>query len=268
MNYNTNEKIMSRINEHIEIVESLNYNWVMVALCGSQNYGVAYEDSDIDTKAILLPTFNDFVLTRSPISTTHICENNEHIDLKDVRAMFDCLKKQNTNFIEILFTKYKVINPEYAKIVAPLFENRELIANYNNYATINSLCGMALQKYKAMEHPYPTLLDKIEKFGYDPKQLHHLVRILYFIQDYIAGHSYEECLNVPQKKYLIEVKRGCHNLEEARKLAKDATDEIYELKEEYMKTHPLVVKQEAEEVLDSVLINLLRYSFERTLKES
>ena len=119
-----------------------------------------------------------------------------------------------------------------------------------------------------MYNIYPTLLDKIEKFGYDPKQLHHIIRLLYFTQDYITGHSYEECLNVPQKKYLIEVKRGCHNLEEAREIAKSATDEIYILKEEYMKTHPLVVKQEAEEVLDSVLINLLKYSFERTLKES
>ena len=260
--------VRKRVNEHYCETKKMGYDVVGVFLAGSQNYGVAYEDSDIDTKAILLPTFNDFVLTKSPISTTHICENNEHIDLKDVRSMFDCFKKQNTNFIEILFTKYKVINPEYAKIVAPLFENRELIASYNNYATINSLCGMALQKYNAMEHPYPTLLDKIEKFGYDPKQLHHIVRILYFTQDYITGHSYEECLNVPQKKYLIEVKRGCHNLEEARKIAKDATDEIYILKEEYMKTHPLVVKQEAEEILNSVLVNLLRYSFERTLKES
>lgn len=260
--------VRKRVNEHYSEVKKLGFDCVMIGLCGSQNYGVAYEDSDVDTKAILLPTFNDFVLTKSPISTTHICENNEHIDLKDVRSMFDCFRKQNTNFIEILFTKYKVINPEYVKIVAPLFENRELIASYNNYATVNSLCGMALQKYKAMEHPYPTLLDKIEKFGYDPKQLHHIIRLLFFTRIYVEGASYEECLNAPQKKYLIEVKRGCHDLEKARELAKAATDEIHDLKNEYMETHPLVVKREAEEVLDSVLVNLLRYSFERTLKES
>ena len=35
-----------------------------------------------------------------------------------------------------------------------------------------------------------------------------------------------------------------------------------------MKTHPLVAKKEAEEVLDSVLVNLFKYSFERTSKES
>jgi predicted nucleotidyltransferase len=260
--------VRKRVNEHYSEVTRLGYNVVGVFLSGSQNYNLQYEDSDVDTKAILLPSFEDFCLNRAPISTTHICENNEHIDLKDVRSMFDCFKKQNTNFIEILFTKYKVINPEYTKIVAPLFDNRELIANYNNYATINSLYGMALQKYKAMEHPYPSLLDKIEKFGYDPKQLSHLIRLLFFTRTYVEGASYEECLNTPQKEYLIEVKRGCHNLEEARDLAERATKEIYELKEEYMKTHPLVVKKEAEEVLDSVLVNLLRYSFERTLKGS
>jgi predicted nucleotidyltransferase len=260
--------VRKRVNEHYSETKKMGYDVVGVFLQGSQNYGVAYEDSDVDTKAILLPTFNDFVLKKSPISTTHICENNEHIDLKDVRVMFDCFKKQNINFIEILFTKYKVINPEYVKIVAPLFDNRELIASYNNYATINSLYGMALQKYKAMEHPYPTLLDKIEKFGYDPKQLHHIIRLLYFTQSYVKGYSYEECLNTRKKDYLIEVKRGCYNLEKAREIAEFATNEIYSLKEKYMETHPLVVKKEAEEVLDSVLVNLLRHSFERTLKES
>lgn len=81
---------------------------------GSQNYNLDYEGSDIDTKAIMLPSFSDFVLNAKPLSTTHIMENNEHVDFKDIRLMFDCIKKQNVNFVEILFTPYSIINPEYA----------------------------------------------------------------------------------------------------------------------------------------------------------
>ena len=84
---------------------------VGVFLQGSQNYNLQYEDSDIDTKAIILPKFNDFVLNNKPVSTTLILESNEHIDLKDIRLMFECFKKQNINFIEILFTEYYILNP-------------------------------------------------------------------------------------------------------------------------------------------------------------
>lgn len=60
---------------------------LMVALQGSQNYGLDYEGSDVDTKALLVPSFEDIVFNKKPISTTHVRHNDEHIDLKDVRLM-------------------------------------------------------------------------------------------------------------------------------------------------------------------------------------
>ena len=84
---------------------------------GSQNYGLdIYTDeykSDIDTKAIVIPSLEDVVLNKKPISTTHILYNNEHLDIKDIRLYFNNFKKQNINFIEILFACAKYINPEY-----------------------------------------------------------------------------------------------------------------------------------------------------------
>ena len=55
----------------------------------------------------------DFVHSKQPVSYTHIMENNEHVDIKDIREMFDCFKKQNSNFLEILFTDYMIINDKY-----------------------------------------------------------------------------------------------------------------------------------------------------------
>lgn len=37
--------------------------------------------------------------------------------------------------------------------------------------------GMIMEKVEALRHPYPSTVAKIEKFGYDPKQLHHIVRL-------------------------------------------------------------------------------------------
>jgi predicted nucleotidyltransferase len=59
---NKNEKIMNRLQEHYDEVIKMGYEVVGVFLQGSQNYDLDYENSDIDSKAIILPKFNDFVL--------------------------------------------------------------------------------------------------------------------------------------------------------------------------------------------------------------
>lgn len=236
---------------------------------GSQNYELAYENSDVDSKAILLPKFNDFVLNKVPISTTLILDNNEHIDLKDIRLMFGCFKKQNINFVEILFTKYKVLNPKYKQLFAELEKNREAIARYNNYAAVNCIAGTSMEKYKALEHPYPSLLDKIEKYGYDPKQLHHIIRLREFIERYVNGEPYANCLISRQKDYLISVKKGIYTLEEAREIAKTLDQETNKIKNKYMKEHELLINHQCEDVLNDVLVNMIKFNFrEELIKDS
>ena len=123
------QKIIARMREHlVPVLEHCRGGWVGLFLQGSQNYNLDYEGSDIDTKAIMLPSFSDFVLNAKPLSTTHIMENNEHVDFKDIRLMFDCIKKQNVNFVEILFTPYSIINPEYADLYA--LRLREFMTRY------------------------------------------------------------------------------------------------------------------------------------------
>lgn len=260
-------KIMNRLKENYKTVEDMGYEIVGIFLQGSQNYGLSYENSDIDCKTILLPKFNDFVLNRTPTSTTHVLENNEHIDLKDIRLMFECFKKQNINFVEILFTKYKIINPKYEPIIQKLFDNNEKIARYNNYASVNCISGTSMEKYKALEHPYPSLIDKIEKFGYDPKQLHHIIRLNEFIKRLLAGEKYADCLLSKDKDYLIEVKKGIHSLVEARAIAKTLSDETIKIKTDYMTNNPIQVNKECENILNEVLLDIMKYSFKCELSE-
>jgi predicted nucleotidyltransferase len=260
-----NYSIMNRLQEHYAEIKNMGYEIVGVFLQGSQNYELAYENSDIDSKAILLPKFNDFVLNNQAVSTTHVLENNEHCDLKDIRLMFDCFKKQNINFVEILFTKYKIINPKYQNFIQILFDNNERLARYNNYASVNCISGTSMEKYKALEHPYPTIIDKIEKYGYDPKQLHHIVRLNEFMKRYIFGESYADCLISKNKEYLINVKKGIHSLEEARYIGKTLCDETYQLKTEYMQNNPVQVNKECENLLNETLIEIMKYNFKSEL---
>ena len=155
--------ILKRMQEHLAEITDRGYEVVGIFLQGSQNYELDYEGSDIDTKAIVLPSCEDIILNRKPVSFTHVLENNEHVDVKDIRLMFDCFKKQNINFVEILFTKYMILNPKYEDLFIPMIQNNELIAHYNNFAAVNCMAGMAMEKYKALEHPYPATKHKIDK---------------------------------------------------------------------------------------------------------
>ena len=120
-----------------------------IFVSGSQNYGLADENSDVDTKLIITTSINAFVFNRSPVSSTHILENNEHIEIKDVRLMFNCYKKQNINFIETLFTNYYILNPIYEDIFNPLMNN-ENIPRYDEEATLYCVKGMIETNYRQL----------------------------------------------------------------------------------------------------------------------
>lgn len=260
------QKINLRLREDFEYVTSLGHNVLGVFLQGSQNYNLDYEGSDIDTKAILIPSFEDFVLNKKPVSTTLILPSNEHIDLKDIRLMHECFRKQNINFIEILFTKYKYLNPEYAELYQPMFDNNERIAHYNNYAAVNCIAGMVFEKRKALCHPYEGLREKIEKYGYDNKQLHHILRCEEFLKRYINGVPYAECLIPTKPNYLISVKSGYgYSLEDAIDLADNCVEIVKMVKQAYMDTHELVIDREVDKIMNDVLINVLKHTFRKEI---
>lgn len=262
------KRIFDRLQSDFDYVTSLGYKVLGVFIQGSQNYGLDYEGSDIDTKVIVVPSFEGFVLNKKPTSTTLVLPSNEHIDLKDIRLMHECFRKQNINFIEILFTKYRYMNSDYEALYQPMFDNNEKIAHYNNYAAVNCIAGMVYEKHKAMEHPYPSLIDKIEKYGYDAKQLHHILRCEEFLRRYIKGVPYAECLIPDSPLYLIDVKANyIYNLEQARMIADAREAMVKKLKQEYMDTHPLVIDSEVDEIMNDVLFDVLKHSFREEINE-
>lgn len=234
---NKDEYIFKNLKRHYGYVQD-KYEVVAIFVQGSQNYELDVYDedykSDIDTKAIILPTLDDIIKNKAPVSTTLVLENNEHIEVKDIRVMFDMFRKQNVNYVEILFTKYKIINKKYKKYMQALLSNREEIARYDFNKALNCQTGMSQQKYVAMKHPYPTIIDKINKYGYDPKQLHHILRMNDFIKKYVKEKSYSECLIPDNKEYLINIKKGILSLKEAEELADKTNQETYEIAKQYI----------------------------------
>ncbi|MBR5320701.1 MAG: nucleotidyltransferase domain-containing protein [Clostridia bacterium] len=267
MNFHSDQWIMERVQEHYN--EALEYfpedRIVCLILQGSQNYGLDYEGSDIDTKLIVTPTFKEIAMNKKAVSTTHIRANDEHIDFKDIRLYIQTFRKQNLNFLEILFSPYVVINPMYAEQWNRLVERREEIARYNLVQAIKSMRGIAKEKYFAMEHHYPSRMEWINKFDYDPKQLHHLLRVEEYIYRYINGELYSLCLHPRKPFYLKDVKRGCHSLGDARVIADSAIKHIDEMCEKFLKTCSTEVNVEIDELLDDVQYKIMEIAIKKEI---
>lgn len=272
-NYHSDEWINERVREHYEEALTMfpESRIVGVFYQGSANYGLDYEKSDVDTKCILVPTFEDIAFNRKPISTTHIRANDEHIDLKDIRLYINCFEKQNLNFLEILFTPYKIVNPQYAEFWQKLVDAREAIAHYDIHRAIKSMKGIAMEKYHAMEHRYPSKIDIIDQYGYDSKQLHHLLRVEEYLERYINGVSYEQCL-IPDEETAsllstIKKNNGFFSLTEARYHALMSIKHIEALCEYGLNKFPEGYDEKVDKILKEVQYDIMKFAVAYELME-
>lgn len=268
--------IMKRLNEHYEYLISKGYEVVCLMLQGSQNYGLdEYSDeykSDIDSKAIVLPHFRDFVYEKAPVSYVEVLDNNEHIDVKDIRVMFEQFKKENISYIELLYTKYKVVNLKYLEYIRPIFDNREAIATINTNQFLRCILGMAGNKLKALCHPYPNLIEKIETYGYDGKQLSHLIRLYEFMSRYVRGVPIAECYFTEDREMLMNIKKQLTpagdrilSCDEAKVSALFYFEQTKLLEQLHLLPQD-VINKDTIEFLDKIKYNILKIKFKEDVQ--
>jgi hypothetical protein len=167
--------------------------------------------------------------------------------------MFQTFRKCNLNFTEILFTKYKIVNPLYEEQWNMVVSNNELIARYNEVAAVRTMKGIAMEKYHAMEHRYPSKIDIIDKYGFDGKQTHHLFRVEEYLKRFIGGEAYADCLISRQAEYLKNVKtHGYLSLEDARVLAKESLERVCAMADKFREEHIEEANHDVDKLLDDV----------------
>lgn len=272
MNFHSDEWIMDCVQEHYnEALTIFPKDKILgIFVQGSQNYQLDWYGSDIDTKCIVLPSLSDICLNKDPVSYTHVRANNEHIDFKDLRKITGDFKKQNINFLEILFTKYFIINEDYFKPFEPLLNNAELIAKYDNYRFIKAIAGTSMEKHKALTLDRPSQHEEIIKYGWATKQLHHLMRLNLFIKRWVKGAYFEECLIDPRGEELSYMKQYGHcikTLEQAKKIAKELNEETSAIKKEYIKSHEHVIDDDVGKMIDNVVTEVIKASFKKEINK-
>ena len=201
-------RVRKRLKEHLD--EALQnpkiHDWFMIAVNGSYNYNMDTQQSDIDSKLLVIPSLEQLVNGKSLNYLHCMSDNGEHVEVKDIRHYFATMLKQNINFVETLYAQVWIINPVYMRLFHYLFEMIDVISSCNPIATIHCIQGTAHQKYKQMLQSSPARAAEIENYGFDRKSLHHLVRCVFFGEYYMEGTSYQECLqnnDVPNIRRMI-----------------------------------------------------------------
>jgi hypothetical protein len=267
MNFHSDKWIMDHVREHYN--EALEYfpedRIVCLSLAGSQNYGLDMEDSDVDTKLIVTPQFDDIVINKQPVSTTHIRQNGEHISFHDIRLYIPTFRKGNVNFVETLFSKYVIVNPIYENEWNRLVQNREEIARYNIPRAVLAMRGTVHTKYKQIVSPSDIREKAIEKFGYSPKEFYQLCRAEEFIERYINGEPYADCLVSKQRELFQSIKNGNYTAGDALWMAKVSFDRTTEMCDKFLESCNKAVDKAVDALLDDVQYNIMKIAIKKEI---
>ena len=192
--------VFKTISNYKKVLEDKGYNVIYVGLYGSQNYNVDDELSDIDVKAIILPSLHDIIF-RKVTSKTIECENGS-IDVKDLITFYDVIKKGNFFFFFCIDTDYS-IGDKYIK---------ELFKQFR--PNLKSILGAMHEKKKALTHEYPSKKEEFKKWGFDPKQYHHIIRLNTLLEYNVINNTNVSYLKYKEqaKEKMINIKRNKDNL--------------------------------------------------------
>ena len=172
--------------------------------------------------------------------------------------------------MEILFTPYVLLDNKFAPYWKELTSYKEDIARFNEVGAVKAMYGMAFEKYKALKYPYPTIKWKIDKWGYDGKQLHHILRIEEFIRAYIEGENFSKCLvSYPKygKEFLLAVKKNEFSLEMAEKIANESMNIIQHMKDEFISTYSVYINNGIKTKVNDILYEIFKHYTKKELEE-
>lgn len=181
--------IIRNLKEKLEwLKENTHYNIAFICLQGSQNYSMDTKKSNVDAKCFIVPSLEDLTYNRKPISKIYTMSDNSQIDVKDIRLLPSLLYKSNPAYLEILFTDYFLTNNDYHRV--PTLRLKKQLRNMRNEICNRDVCrfmkclkGMVNDKRKHIEKETEANARDIELYGYAPKDLHHLLRYAYMIEE-------------------------------------------------------------------------------------
>ena len=232
----TTSPILNTLQQYKEHIESKGFFVYAIMLKGSQNYNLDDEESDIDANAILIPTPSQL---RSDIKPKFTFDTGE-VTCHNIYSFAEIVAKGNPQWIEVCHTEYK------------LGHSLDMFKHYE--ANPSALKGMVMEKFVAFDKLYPSRVKYVEQFGYDPKQLHHIIRLYDVLDLNVKVHKY----STDHRLRMLDIKRGRHPAtKEAAFLMRDEyiskVASIYEQRKLSYKPQPVDY-----ELLDKIVLDFYK----------
>ena len=162
---------------------------VGIFLYGSQNYGLGTENSDIDTKCVVLPSLQDSAFGRGNWAKELHLPNGEHCNVMTIQHYIENLRKCNLNYVETLFTEHCILNPIYGRLfLSDFIGMREAISIYDKTRSIKASRGQ-VNRY----------LKEVSKTTY--KSLARALFLKEFCEKYMNNEPYEDCIKASEETY-------------------------------------------------------------------
>ena len=124
----------------------------------------------------------DELIFRKPVSKTIQTDVGE-CDVKDIRQMMGMFKKQNVNFLEILFTDYYFVPKRYEGYLMELVEHRERIARFDEKKASACILGIFNNEYKRLFREDDA---DVQEHGYRRKSYCNIHRLLKAMDRYCS----------------------------------------------------------------------------------
>ena len=153
-----------------------------ISLYGSQNYHLAGPYSDIDSECFVFPSMDDLCFAKTPTSFKLHTEYGD-VYVKDIRLMFDELRKVSPNILELLASDYMWINKEYSYYINSILMNVDMFAKLSTYKLLKGLEGL-MRRYG-------------NPIDLSPKYLVNAMRIQQMIERIAQGEDFSSTL-VPE----------------------------------------------------------------------
>ena len=188
--------VMIQLHQYKSDLESKGHHVYAIMLKGSQNYNLHDSESDVDANAILIPSLSEIRHNKSYKYTYDTGEVTCH----NIYSFADIVAKGNPQWIEVVHTPYHIGGS------LDLFKHFKV--------NPSALKGMVYEKVAAFDKLYPSRAHMIEKHGYDPKQLHHIIRLYHTLK----GDKPYSIYSGEGREWMLAIKRGALPKEEAKLL--------------------------------------------------
>lgn len=242
--------ICAKVQQHHKAInkfcEANGHILVFTALFGSQNYNLNDENSDVDTKSMIIPNPKEYLYKNTESHYMINFTDGGHAEAYQCYNLLRQFKKGNINFLETLFSNYIAVESEWNWVIKQLDDKKDIIAKADLRNQMNVWFGYIVQMY---ERSYNKVTKEINY-----KALMNLARLvrsyyLYFIRDEDFAHSIYFPEKDPYRARLLQIKHGDFT-EDPLVLRDDlyAEGQLYQsiVKSHYEKNPPKVIDIEEE----------------------